>query len=293
MVVNTKIEKIFNGFLNLILGLAALVCFWVILQVFFFTSFRIPSDSMEPELVAGDYVFVNKLLMGPRLFNIFASMRGEQVEIYRMPGLEYVRRNDVLVFNFPHPNRWDKIEMHIMKYYIKRCIGLPGDTLAIENGFYQIQGVQKNVGNREAQQRIAKAKEIDFEQGVYRCFPFDSILNWNIQHFGPIYIPKAGDRLPMNHLNLILYRKVIEWEQQGKLTEVDSVIYIDGKPLKSYCFLKNYYFMGGDKGENSQDSRYWGLLPEEYIVGKASFIWKSIDPYTEEWRWERFLKKIK
>lgn len=293
MVVKAKIEKIFNGLLNLILGLAALACLWIILQIFFFTSFRIPSDSMEPELIAGDCVFVNKLLMGPRLFNLSTSMKGEQVDIYRLPGLQKIHRNDVLVFNFPHPDRWDKIEMHIMKYYIKRCIGLPGDTLSIENGFYRVNGVKEELGNREAQRRIADAREKDFEQGVYCSFPFDSILGWNIQNFGPLYIPKAGVMIEMNRTNLILYRKVIEWEQKGKLSEDDTDIYLDGKKLDEYRFLKNYYFMAGDKGENSQDSRYWGLLPEEYIVGKATFILKSVEPYTEEWRWDRYLKEIR
>lgn len=285
--------KIFDWLLNLILGLAALICLWVVMQVFFFTSFRIPSDSMEPELVAGDCVFVLKPLSGPRLFNLFASMKGEQVEIYRLPGVQKTERNDVLVFNFPHPERWDKIEMHIMKYYIKRCIGLPGDTLSIENGYYRINGIQENLGNRASQERIGKLKEEDFDKGVYRSFPFDSTLNWNIQHFGPLYVPKAGEHIQMDHLNLVLYRKVIEWEQNGKLSEDSTGIYLDGKKLDEYRFLKNYYFMGGDKGENSQDSRYWGFLPEEYIVGKASFIWKSVDPYTKEWRWDRYLKEIR
>lgn len=284
---------IFDQSLNLFLGLAALACLWIILQVFFFTSFRIPSDSMEPELMAGDYVMVNKLMMGPRLFNLSASMKGEQVEIYRLPGLQKIHRNDVLVFNFPHPNRWDKIEMHIMKYYIKRCIGLPGDSLSIRNGRYEIEGGNEELGNREAQKRITDQKEEDFDKGVFLTFPFDSTLNWNIQNFGPLYIPKEGDTIPINRRNLVLYRKVIKWEQKGKLTEDSTGIYLDGEKLDEYCFLKNYYFMAGDKCENSQDSRYWGLLPEEYIVGKASFVWKSVNPYTDEWKWDRFLKEIR
>lgn len=67
---------------------------------------------------------------------------------------------------------------------------------------------------------------------------------------------------------------------------------LNGEPIREYRFLKNYYFMAGDKGLNSQDSRYWGLLPEEYIVGKAAFVWKSVDPYTGKLRWDRFMKKI-
>lgn len=193
-----KLNVIIDWILNCVLIIFGFVSVWFLLQVFFFTSFRIPSDSMEPELVAGDFVFVNKLLMGPRLFNLSASMKGEQVDIYRLSGLQKLHRDDVLVFNFPHPDRWDKIEMHIMKYYIKRCIGLPGDTLSIENGFYRVDGVKEELGNRNSQERIARMREIDFEQGIYRSFPFDSILGWNIQNFGPFYIPRAGDTIGMN-----------------------------------------------------------------------------------------------
>lgn len=287
-----KLHKILNWILNLILGLAGIACLWIIGQVFFFTSFRIPSDSMEPELKIGDCILVNKLLVGPRIFNLSASMREEQVDIYRMPGLRKVRRNDVLVFNFPHPHNWDKIEMHIMKYYIKRCVGLPGDTLSIENGKYNVRGCEIPLGNIESQKLISRYEKDDFGEGVFNSFPFDSILHWNIKDFGPLYIPKVGDSVILDRNNYCLYRKLIEWEQAGSLIYKDSVAYLDNKPVKAYRFLKNYYFMAGDKGENSQDSRYWGLLPEEYIVGKAWIIWKSVEPYSGKFRWNRFLKRI-
>jgi signal peptidase I len=151
---------------------------FICLRVFIFASFKIPSDSMSPSLTTGDNVLVFKPTMGEtvrkliakaflfgylseherkyatlqslilvfgqaggRLFNLFATLRGERVTVYRVPGIRKLRRNDVVVFNFPHPRDWDKIEMHIMKYYIKRCIGLPGDMLSIRNGFFEIRGV--------------------------------------------------------------------------------------------------------------------------------------------------------
>lgn len=97
----------------------------------------------------------------------------------------------------------------------------------------------------------------------------------------------------MDRTGFVLYKKLIEWEQGGKLEYRDSLVVLDGKPIKAYRFQKNYYFMGGDNGMNSQDSRYWGMLPEEYIVGKAALIWKSIDPNTGKFRWDRFLKRIR
>jgi signal peptidase I len=265
---------------------------YVFFLVFLFASFKIPSVSMSPSLDTGDHVLVFKPILGPLLFNLFTTLRGEQVEIYRAPGIRKVKRNDIVVLNSPHPGLWDKIEMHIMKYYIKRCIGLPGDTVQVNNGFYSIRGVDELVGNREAQDGISKRDEDSFDDSVYYTFPEDSVIHWNIKNFGPLYIPKENDVISMNRTHYVLYRKLIEWEQKTVLSYQDSVIYLNEKPLKSYQFQKNYYFMAGDRVEDSQDSRYWGLLPEEYIVGKAWIIWKSVDPYTGKFKWDRFLKKI-
>ena len=112
-----------NILLNLFLALVVLIAFWLFSQVFLLASFRIPSDSMEPELVEGDFVAVWKPTLGARLFDLNATLRLEQTEIHRTPGFRKAKRGDVLVFNFPHPNGWDKIEMHILKYYIKRIAG--------------------------------------------------------------------------------------------------------------------------------------------------------------------------
>lgn len=245
---------------------------------------------MEPALVDGDNILVWKPVIGARLFNVFASMRNEQVDIYRVPGFKKVQRNDVLVFNFPHPDSWDKIEMHILKYYIKRCIGLPGDTLTIQNGYYHINKVEYPLGNINSQKRIASTDK--FEEGIFHSYPYDGTMGWNIKDFGPLYIPGKGDSVELDYTNFRLYKKLIEWEQKCPLQYKDSVVLLRDKPIRSYTFKDNYYFVAGDNGINSQDSRYWGLLPEEYIVGKAAFIWKSIDPYTHKNRWDRFMKRI-
>ena len=278
--------------MDLFLLLSAMIVLWTFAQVFLLASFRIPSDSMEPELTEGDFVAVWKPTLGARLFDLNATLRLEQTEIHRVPGWRKVRRGDVLVFNFPHPNGWDKVEMHILKYYIKRCIGLPGDTLSIRDGRFRINGVSEPLGNLDSQDRIGQTPPEGFADGIYKAFPLDSAVGWNIRNFGPLYIPKAGDRIKMDRTNYALYRKLIAWEQKTEIEYRDSTAYLNGKPMQEYHFQKNYYFMAGDKGMNSQDSRYWGLLPEEYIVGKATFIWKSVDPYTGKFRWDRFLKKI-
>lgn len=247
---------------------------------------------MEPTLTAGDNIIVCKMIPGARLFNIFASMREEQVNIYRMPGIYHIQRNDVVVFNFPHPNNWNKLEMHILKYYIKRCIGLPGDTLYIQNSNYKIRGTISSLGNIEAQRQMDKRTKESFDKNVYTCFPQDSIINWNIQNMGPLYIPKAGDSIQMNRTNYVIYKKLIEWEQKETLIYNDSTVFLNNRKITGYRFQQSYYFMAGDNGIDSQDSRYWGLLPEDFIVGKAWLIWKSVDDYTGNIRWDRILKFI-
>ena len=284
------IRNLINKAVDIVFWSCMVTVLWFTLQVFLFSSFKIPSDSMEPELTIGDNILVLKPTIGPRVFNLFASMRNEQTEIYRIPGIKKIQRNDILVFNFPHPNSWNKIEMHILKYYIKRCVGLPSDTLSIQNGFFHVKGIETSLGNMESQNKIARTEQ--FEDGIFHSFPFDSIISWNIKDFGPLYIPGKGDSITLNQTNCRLYRKLIEWEQQGSLQYKDSTIFLNGTPINGYRFQKNYYFMAGDNGMNSQDSRYWGLLPEEYIVGKAWIIWKSVDPYTDKFRWNRFLKVI-
>ena len=139
------VKKWFDVLLNLVFGGICLFLLWILAQVFVFASFRIPSDSMSPELKEGDFVLVWKPLVGARLFNLHKSLNLEQTEIYRIPGFRKIRRNDVVVFNFPHPNDWSHIEMHILKYYIKRCIGLPGDTLSIHGGFFLIARVASSL----------------------------------------------------------------------------------------------------------------------------------------------------
>ena len=272
------------------LSMAAVACVGV--QVLLLASFRIPSGSMEPEVRAGDYVLVFKPTVGARVFNLFKALEGKRVKVHRLPGWRKVRRGDVTVFHIPCPHGGERMEMHLLRYYIKRCTGLPGDTLEIREGFLHVRGREEAVGCVESQRRVSARDSASFPKEVYHTFPFDSLLAWNIRNFGPLYIPRQGDVLPMNRTHYLLYRRLIAWEGQAHVTYADSTVYLDGQPLRAYRFRKNYYFMSGDYTEDSQDSRYWGLAPEEYIVGKAWIIWKSVDPHTGKWRRERFLKKI-
>lgn len=279
---------------DLIFLMFCLMIVLFIVQLFCFTSFKIPSDSMEPALKDGDRILVNKLIKGARLFNVSSTLNNEEVTIYRMPGLGKLKRNDVLVFNFPYQmNRWDSIRMDVMQYYVKRCIALPGDTLEIRGGFYKIRGCVEQVGNYNAQQQLASLQDPKQYGVVEGTFPYDKKMNWTIREFGPLPVPKRGQDVMMDRTNFLLYRQLISWEQKRKLRMKDGLVLLGDSVISQYRFQKNYYFVSGDKMANSQDSRYWGMLPEEYIVGKATRIWNSEDKYTGKTRWNRVMKKIK
>lgn len=284
----------FDRFVNVIFFLAILFILFIIARVFLFATFRIPSDSMEPTTIKGDIVWVCKPIIGARLFNIFKAIRGKDIDVYRLPGFSKIKRNDVLVFNFPYSewNKWDDIKMQLSDYYIKRCIAIPGDTLFIHDGIYQIGNSNIIVGNLESQKKIMRfdPKNIPIEQ--YITLPFDTVLKWNIREFGPLYIPRKNDSISTNRTNFLLYKKIIEWEQGAKLELRDKDVYINNVKLTGYRFKNNYYFMGGDNSMKSVDSRFWGLIPEDFIVGKASFILSSYNSDIQKYRWNRFLKKI-
>lgn len=268
---------------------------WMLLQVTCLASFRIPTESMLPTLIPGDCILVEKWTMGGRIFDLLDAAEGKEVEIRRLPGWGKVNRNDVLVFNFPHHHRWDSISMDLMVYYVKRCIGLPGDTLSIRNGYYQVAGVTDTLGYVPSQRRLERLMASDRlkDTGIaYRSFPEDSVLNWTIGDFGPLFIPSRSSRIGLTEQEVPLYRRVIEWEQKKRLEVKDGEVLLGDSAVHEYVFRKNYYFVGGDNVLHSQDSRYWGLLPEEYIVGRAVRIWKSVDKYTDKFRWERLMKRI-
>ena len=265
---------------------------YFILIVTSFSSFRIPTDSMQSTLQPGDNILVNKSIMGARIFNIWDAAEEKEVVIHRLPGLGKVKRNDVLVFHYPYPHKNDSLSMHLLKYYVKRCIALPGDTMGIRKGYYYIKGINEPIGNIEAQKRIEKLQKENARGIVMDTYPWDKYIDWTIQNFGPLHVPARGQMVVMDSTAVKLYRNLIEWEQKEKLTFQGKKVFLGDSLIQKYCFQENYYFMGGDYMENSKDSRYWGLLPEPYIVGVATRIWKSVDKSTGKICWDRVMKKI-
>ncbi|HVB02391.1 MAG TPA: signal peptidase I [Chitinophagaceae bacterium] len=124
------------------------------------------------------------------------------------------------------------------------------------------------------------------------AFPHDSLhFKWDADYYGPIYIPKKGATVHIDTANIALYRRVINTYEGNTLKIQDGVIYINGKPTDHYTFKMNYYWMMGDNRHNSLDSRFWGFVPEDHIVGKAWFIWMSYGKHGI--RWNRLFKGIR
>lgn len=127
-------------------------------------------------------------------------------------------------------------------------------------------------------------------------FPSDPKFSWNLDNFGPIWIPKKGATINLTTDNLPLYRRIIDVYEENDLQVKDGRIFINGAEAKTYTFKMNYYWMMGDNRYNSMDSRYWGFVPEDHVVGKASFVWLSLDKnkgFPGNIRWNRLFMKVR
>ncbi|MFK8284974.1 signal peptidase I [Capnocytophaga canis] len=263
---------------------------YVLIRIFIFDFHSVSSVSMSPTILPGDHIIVNKLVYGARLYNIFDITDGERTTIYRLKGFQKIKRNDIVVFNMPYPKTREKMEMQLHKFLIKRCIALPKDTLYIRNGVYHINNDSTiRVGYLKIQDKLEKIRNT-FN---HKLFPKDSLIDWTIKDFGGLYIPQKGDVLKLNRTNAILYKNIIEWEKNRPLIFENNMLWEDKQPLSTHTFEHNYYFMVGDNASESSDSRHWGLVPEEFITGKAWIIWKSKDLHRSQWRYSRFFKLLK
>lgn len=249
---------------------------WLLLRCFTFDYFTIPSSSMSPLLVPGDQVIVNKLLMGPRIYtNLHFVPTGQELKSYRLKGLRSLLHNDVVIFNFPHHD--NKISFLINNVYCKRIVGMPGDSLSIINGHYHNNNYEGVLGNEDEQIRLEDTPDsVLWSQSIW-TIPYHHNFPWTIRNFGPMYIPRKGDIITITPYEATLYKILLEWEI-GQPVGIDwesKTVWRGDRHFVRHQWQHNYYFMAGDNVLDSYDSRYWGLVPEEYIVGVVKQIIKN------------------
>jgi len=246
---------------------------------------------MEPTIMPGDHILMNKTVLGARLYKQLTFKDSEIPYMFRIKGLREIQYNDILVFNDPYPRGMRKdISFSLKKVYVKRCVGLPGDTLRIINGIINSSGYNYTIGYYPNEERLHK---MHLEDGIKNSLLRGAnVPRWTILDLGPLFIPSKGSVVSIDSTNYLLYRKIIKYETDKKIRYKNGKVLLDGKEMQNYRFTQNYYFMCGDNCSNSKDSRYWGFLPEKFIMGVVNRILYSKDEYNDKFRVERFFKKM-
>jgi len=309
------------------------------IRVFMLDIYDIPSGSMEGSLLVGDKILVSKVHYGPRMpktpfeipwLNILfyinkearANMDAPWWNYKRYNGFTKINRNDIVVFNNTTDGK---------TFYIKRCVGLPGNTIQLKNGeaYNNLQKLEtpstvkykhkirfnnkvlfektmtslklesyKTIGtnrieialNKQQYEILKRATSVDsialinFPIKTFaNNFSDNRLMKWSANNWGSIWVPQKGKTLQLTSENYNSYHTILEKFEKVNITNKNGVFWLNGKKITSYVFTQNYYFMMGDNRHNSIDSRYWGFLPEQNIVGKAVVVLYSRNDGKIKW----------
>jgi signal peptidase I len=351
-----------------------------LVHTYIIQPFTIPTSSLEKTLLVGDFLFVSKFHYGARTpltavafpmvhdtipkLGIKSYLEKPQIPYFRLPGFEDIERSDIVVFNWPVDTMMNMYytDKHYYKpidkktNYVKRAVGVPGDSLTIVDGKIHINNKPLDLPGRSKVQYnyrgttkgqplnprymyeryditdpysynpannnfVVNLHEETFQKfknhpnvaSIERVitpvgerheglFPNSRDLNWNIDNLGPIYIPKKGATIPLTVESLPFYKRLIEVYEgselgiNNKLSVNGTQVLLNGQAIDSYTFKQNYYWMMGDNRHNSLDSRFFGYVPENHVVGKPVFIWMSWDAnangFMNKIRWERLFTTV-
>lgn len=248
-------RRIINILYKGVVGVALLVAGFVAVRILFLDSFIVRGSSMEPTLLDGRRIYVGKWVMGPRIYTGF-DFDSPDLHCVRLPGLRPLRVGDVAVFNCPEG--WERGRIGFKKNYVyaKRCLGCPGDTVRIVGGFFMNGACPVALtGNQillsETQDSVLIANGVAIR--AYR----HKLTGWTIRDFGPLWIPRKGDTCILDEFSAQIYARVIRYETG-----------LEPEP-GPYTFQEDYYFFVGDNVLDSHDSRYFGLVPARFVVGKV------------------------
>ena len=326
-------------------SLVVAVIIVLIVRSLLFDLFRIPTPSMEENLLVGDYLVVSKLHYGPRtpvslgipLTSI--HLPGVTFPYKRLPGFSEVQRGDPIVFNYPPDDEPIDRKVH----YVKRVIGMPGDTLSVREKLVHIDGEPLPLGSgmqqywtvtkSDARYQIPRARmeelgisevrrtgqaetvrvlatpegarQISRRSWVrsvepyvlsddeYSDLMYPAGEGYTPDNYGPIHIPAKGETVTLTAQNWDLYKPVItQYEDHAAQQMTDSTFAIDGARTTTYTFEQDYFFAMGDNRDNSQDSRFWGFVPMNHVVGKAVLTYFSWDHDAWLPRFGRILRPI-
>lgn len=304
-----------------IFAFAGAIAVVLLLRGFAFTSCLIPSTGMENSLFQGERILVNKWSYGLRvpLMSLFSYHRWCE---------RSVRQQDVVVFNNPAAIGQPTIDRR--EIYISRCIGTPGDTLLVDSLFSvsspeaQLNPDKKRLYTYPAakEQLITSLMQTlsitnDGLMGSndsthvrsfsrYEYYLLEQAIsdqNWiqpltekSEKELKPLIVPGKGKALRVYPWNITLLRNTLVMHE-GKQAEIkNDTLYVDGKPTQHCYFTKDYYWMGSNNTVNFSDSRLFGFVPQDHIIGKASIIWFSKEKETglfDGYRWNRFFRTVK